>query len=126
MSETHVISALIAKRAELSGQMAALDKQKAALKLMVNHIDHSLAIFGYKDPPKAIKPLMPKNFIFERRELPALMRRFAVDGLNNRQVAEMICEHKGWNASDLEVVARVRASVKGAKNWTSRKARGIA
>jgi hypothetical protein len=126
MSETHVISALIAKRAELSGQMAALDKQKAALRLLINHIDHSLAIFGYKDPPRAIKPVLSKNFIFERRELPVLMRRFAVDGVNNRQIAEMICAHKGWDAGDLEVVARVRASVKGAKNWTSRKARGAA
>lgn len=115
MSETHVISALITKRAELSGMMIDLDRRKAALKSQLNHIHHSLAIFGYKDAPKVYR--------FERRELPRLMKQFAVDGLTNPDIAAAIIAHKGWNVDDRDLVAKVTDSVKSAKNWASRKRR---
>lgn len=123
MAETHVISALVAKRAELSGLMLDLDRRKAALRSQINHIDHSLAIFGYKDPPRAIKPVVPKVYRFERRELPRLMRQFAPESVTNRDAALAIIAHKGWNAEDRDLVAKVTESVKSAKNWASRKRR---
>lgn len=123
MAETHVISALVAKRAELSGQMLDLDRRKAALRSQINHIDHSLAIFGYKDPPRAIKPVQPKVYRFERRELPRLMRQFAPEGIPNRDAARAIIVHKGWNVEDRDLIAKVAESVKSAKNWASRKRR---
>jgi transposase-like protein len=52
MGTTHVISALVAKRAELSGKVLDLDRQKAKLRSEIRHIDHALAIFGYRDPPR--------------------------------------------------------------------------
>lgn len=123
MAETHVISALVAKRAELSGLMLDLDRRKAALRSQLNHIDHSLAIFGYKDPPKDIRPVVPKVYRFERRELPRLMRQFAPGGVANRDAALAIIAHKGWNVDDRDLVAKVSDSVKSAKNWASRKRR---
>ncbi len=126
MSETHVISALVSKRAELSGMMLDLDLRKAALKSQINHIDHSLAIFGYKDAPRDIRPVVPKVFRFERRELPRLMKQFAIEGVTNRDVALEIIAHKGWDADDRDLVAKVTESVKSAKNWASRKRRGVA
>ena len=125
MAETHVLSALIAKRAELTGMMLDLDRRKAALKSQVRHIDHSLAIFGYSDPPRGIRPVVPKVYRFERRELPRLMRQFALAGVENRDVALAIIAHKGWDADDRELVAKVADSVKSAKNYTSRKVRGV-
>ena len=85
MGEPHVISALVAKRAELDGQCIALDKQKAKLRAEINHIDHALAIFGYKDPPRAIKPKQHKVYRFKRRELSMLIRQF--EGGTNRDIA---------------------------------------
>jgi hypothetical protein len=125
MGETHVISALIAKRAELTGMMLGLDRRKAALKSQVRHIDHSLAIFGYRDAPRDIRPVVPKVFRFERRELPRLMRQFALAGVENRDAALAIIAHKGWDASDRELVTKVADSVKSAKNYSSRKQRGV-
>jgi hypothetical protein len=123
MGETHVISALVAKRAELTGMMLDLDRRKAALKSQVRHIDHSLAIFGYRDAPRDIRPVVPKAYRFERRELPRLMRQFALPGVENRDVALAIIVHKGWDACDRDLVAKVADSVKSAKNYVSRKAR---
>jgi hypothetical protein len=123
MSETHVISALITKRAELSGMMIDLERRKAALKSQLHHIDHSLAIFGYKDAPRYIRPVVPKVYRFERRELPRLMRQFAIEGMANREIALAIIAHKGWNVDDRDLVAKVTDSVKSAKNWDRRKRR---
>lgn len=123
MAETHVISALVAKRAELSGQCENLEREKAKLRAQIRHIDHSLAIFGYRDPPRDIKPKRPKVFRFARRELSMLLRRFERDDLTNREIALQIMEFKGWNTDDRELAAKVAESVKSAKNWRSRKER---
>ena len=52
MGQPLVIYALVAKRAELSGQVLDLERQKAALEDQLSHIDHALAIFGYVKPPR--------------------------------------------------------------------------
>lgn len=125
MSETHVISALVTKRAELSGMMVDLDRRRAALKAKMNYIDHSLAIFGYRDPPRAIKPKAVKVYRFERRELAQLMRMYALEGVTNPDAARGIAKHKGWDADDRELIAKVADSVKNAKNWQCRKVRAV-
>ena len=124
MSTTHVISALVAKRAELSGLMIDLDRQKAAIKTQVNHIDHSLAIFNYCDPPRDIKPVRPKVYRFERRELGRLIHRFNKGGTNT-SIALDIIGLKAWDASDLALIAKVSDSVKNAKHYQRLKARGL-
>lgn len=125
MGEPHVISALAAKRAELAGKMLDLDRQKAALKAQVGHIDHSLAIFGYRDPPRDIPPVRPKVYRFRRRELAIFVRELARDGakLTNREAAVQLIARKGWDAADLGLVRKVADSVKSAKNWQARSSR---
>lgn len=125
MSQTHVISALIAKRAELSGKLVDLDRQKAALRAQLVHVDHTLAIFGYGDPPRDIPPVRPKTYLFKRRELAIFVRELARDGakLTNREAALALIARKGWDASDAELVRKVTEGVKSAKNWQSRATR---
>jgi hypothetical protein len=125
MTETHVISALVAKRAELAGLSLDLDRQKAALKAQISHIDHALAIFGYRDPPRDIKPVRPKVYIFKRRELSLFLMGMQREGLKltNRDAALRLIGSKGWDASDLELIRRVTESVKSAKNWQARQGR---
>lgn len=126
MSEPHVISALVAKRAELSGRLIDLDRQKAAIRADLRHVDHTLAIFGYGDPPRDIPPVRPKVYRFKRRELAIFVRELARDGakLTNREAALQVMERKGWDAGDAELVRKVTESVKSAKNWQSRNQRG--
>lgn len=125
MGEPHVISALVAKRAELAGQMVDLDRQKVALKAQLRHVDHTLAIFGYADPPRDIPPKRPHVYRFKRRELPKLIRQIEAEesGRTNRAIALRVMELKDWDTDDRELVRKVAESVKSAKNWQSRKAK---
>ena len=125
MSTTHVISALVAKRAELSGLMIDLDRQKARLRAQLSHIDHSLAIFNYRHPPRDIKPVRTKVFRFDRRELGRLIQQFDRGGANTAIALDIIVS-KAWDAGDLGLVAKVSDSVKSWKNYQSRKARAVA
>jgi hypothetical protein len=75
MGQPLVIYALIAKRAELSGQVLDLERQKATLEDQLSHIDHALAIFGYAKPPSDIKPNATSSITVTRgTRVPPLMR----------------------------------------------------
>tara|TARA_R110002110_G_scaffold37601_5_gene124046 strand:+ start:1995 stop:2426 length:432 start_codon:yes stop_codon:yes gene_type:complete len=102
----------------LDGQSIALDKQKARLRADIRHIDNALAIFGYRDSPRAIRPKQAKTYRFKRRELSILLRQYE-DG-TNRDIALRIIEHKGWDADDRELVAKIADSVKSAKQYRAR------
>lgn len=118
MGQPLVIYALIAKRAELSGQALDLERQKAVLKSQLQTIDEALVIFGYASPPDDIKPRQAANRLFKRNELARLLRRDGGQGLN-REIALRLMAVKGWDAADSALVAKVTDSVKGAKKWAS-------
>jgi hypothetical protein len=122
MTQSHVVSALVAKRAELSGKSLDLDRQKAELKAQIGHIDHTLAIFGYRDPPRDIKPVRPKVYLFKRRELALFLMDMQREGLklSNRDAALRLIAAKGWEAGDAQLLRKVTESIKSAKNWQAR------
>ncbi|MDP2733398.1 MAG: hypothetical protein Q8O63_09875 [Hoeflea sp.] len=111
----------MSKRAELDGMRRALRQKGAYLKDQIAHIDHVLVIFGYKGSPQAIKPKQHKVYRFKRRELSMLIRQF--EGGTNRDVALRIIEHKGWDAEDRDLVAKISDSVKSAKQYRARMAK---
>ncbi len=45
MAEPHVVTALVAKRAELSGELAKLDQRRAAIKAHIANVDAVLQLF---------------------------------------------------------------------------------
>ena len=47
MAEPHVVTALVAKRAELSGEIAKLDERRAAIKAHIANLDVVLRLFCY-------------------------------------------------------------------------------
>ncbi len=47
MAELHVVSALVAKRAELSGKLEKLDERRAAIKAHIANLDAVLRLFRY-------------------------------------------------------------------------------
>ena len=71
MAETHVISALRAKRAEISGYIHELEKKIGRLRANLIHIDESLRLFSPGADPDAIPPKRPyrRTRYFSAREL---------------------------------------------------------
>jgi hypothetical protein len=57
MAETHVISALRAKRAEVSGYIHELEKKVKTWRARLAHIDATIKIFSPEIDPEAIRPL---------------------------------------------------------------------
>lgn len=122
MGQPLVIYALIAKRAELSGQVLDLERQKAALEDQLSHIDHTLTIFGYAKPPRDIKPKVTAIRLFKRNELARLLRKDSGQG-TNREIAIRIMTAKEWDAADRDLLAKVTESIKSAKKWANRRTR---
>ncbi|MEO5756820.1 MAG: hypothetical protein ABIQ51_08190 [Mesorhizobium sp.] len=120
MGQPLVIFALIAKRAELSGQVLDIDRQKAVLKAQIQAVDEALAIFGYTGSPDDIKPRRAANRLFKRNELARLLRKDGGQG-TNREIALRLMTVKGWDAADSDLVAKVLESVKGTKKWARRR-----
>ncbi len=56
MAETHVISALRAKRAEVSGYIHDLEKRVKIWRARLAHIDATIKIFSPETDPEAIPP----------------------------------------------------------------------
>jgi hypothetical protein len=59
MAETHVISALVSKRAELSGELAAAERRIEKLRADLEHIDGAIRVFDPTAVPVKIKPRRP-------------------------------------------------------------------
>lgn len=79
MSETHVISALRAKRAEISGHVHDLEKRSKTWRARLAHIDAAIKIFSPDTDPDAIPPKKPyrRSRYFQRGEFSRLVQ----DGL---------------------------------------------
>jgi len=56
MAETHVVSALRAKRAEISGYIHDLEKKVKTWRARLAHIDATIKIFSPEIDPDAIPP----------------------------------------------------------------------
>lgn len=100
MVESHVVSALKAKRAELSGELDKLDDRRSALREHIAHIDAVLRLFCYRGDPAAIKPKRKRNWIFRRGELQRLVldiERAAAKPLSKEDIALEVMSRKGWS-----------------------------
>lgn len=117
MAEPHVISALVAKRAELAGERNELDRRRDALQAHIDHIDATLALFRYPGDPAKIPAKRPYRWIFrsgELRRLVADIERVAPEPLRNEQIAVKIATRKGWAATP-ELVESIAGRIKQAR-----------
>ena len=110
MAESHVISALKTKRAELSGEIQKLDERRAALREHIHHIDAVLRLFCYAGDPAQIKPKRKKQWMFRRGELMRMVldiEREATGPLHKEQIALEVIKLKAWtpNPDLVEMVA---------------------
>jgi hypothetical protein len=116
MAESHVVSALVAKRAELAGQIQALDKQVAQLRADLVHVDAVLRMFAPTADPAAIPAKRPyrrrrwfKNGELPRRILDTL--RGSEMPLSAAEIAGRVMVAKGLDADDADTLLLIRKSV---------------
>ena len=125
MGEPHVISALVAKRAKLSDDIAKLDKQVRAVRARITQVDGCLKLFGYEGDPRDISLVKTKGVHLLRRG--RLQRtvlhiiREASAPLTNRAIAVELIRRLQWAEDDGELLDRVAIKV---KDVTKRVAKG--
>ena len=100
MTETHVVSALRAKRAELGGEVRKIEKTLHRLKVMLQSIDNTIRVFSPDLDPATIEPKRPRHRsgLFKQGELPRLCadQLRAADGpLSAVDMMEAITAAKG-------------------------------
>jgi len=99
MAEPHVVTALVDKRAELSGELGKLDERRTAIKAHIANLDAVLRLFRYAGDPAKIKPRRKRNWIFRRGELQRIVidiERAATKPLDKHEIAAEIMSRKGW------------------------------
>ena len=117
MAEPHVIAALVAKRAELSGEITKLDERRAAIKAHIANLDAVLRLFSYAGDPANIKPKRKRNWMFRRGELQRMVadiEREATGPLHKDEISLEVVRRKGW-APDPDLVETVADKVKDAR-----------
>lgn len=107
MAESHVISALVAKKAALSGEVVALQRQIAVLETHLSHIDATIKLF---EPDYDLRSIRPKRIIakqryFQRGEVMIMVLdvlRTADKALSTREVGEALLNSKGANLNEVD------------------------
>jgi len=123
MSESHAISALRRKRAELSGELIGLEKQRRALAARINHVDEALKLFGFKGDPNDIPARRKRGWMFKRGQLKRMVLvilRESPRALENRDIAAIVVRNMGWDSSDDELQALIAGKVKDVRKRLNR------
>jgi hypothetical protein len=82
MAESHVVSALVAKRAEIAGVIAQTERQLGQFRADLVHLDATLRLFAPELEPKTIpaKRIRQADLWFKQGELPRRGPRRAEEG----------------------------------------------
>jgi hypothetical protein len=116
MAESHVVTALRSKRAELAGEINAVEKHVAQLRANLVHLDATLRLFD----PSADPEMIPNKRPYHRRrwfsdgELPRRILdtlRTSPDPLSANDLAERIIAQKGFAEGDAQTLLTIRKSV---------------
>jgi hypothetical protein len=119
MTESHVVSALKAKRAELAGRIEATQRTMQELVIDLDHIDASLRIF---DPDIDLTDIRPKLIPAAHRAFRGEVTRIILDALRTapgplttHDLAIEVLKQRGLNPDDPRLlrmmVRRVGASL---------------
>ncbi len=118
MAESHVVTGLVAKRAELAGRIAACRQELAHLEADVGNLDGAIKLFApdYKLEGLRAKPAGRRNRLFIQGECQRLILeifREAPAPLSAGRLAEALARRKGLEASPA-VSEALRKSALGA------------
>lgn len=103
MADTHVLSALKAKRGELAGMIDALQDQLRERMIEIDHVDCTLRIFDPDidlDEIKA-KPLPPRHHAFKGQVTRAMLAMLRSDGaMDAKAITLRLMAERELNLSD--------------------------
>ena len=117
MTETHVISALRAKRAELSGELLQAERRIVQIRDSLTALDATIRVFDPTLVPTAIRPRIKRKppTAFRHGEFSLIVRdvlRRAGTPMSVREIAQQIVTERGLDASGVAaLVIKVRATV---------------
>jgi hypothetical protein len=103
MGQTHIVSGLVTKRAEIDGQIISKLAEIKDLKQILHHIDRTIKVFSPEFDLRTIRATRTntRNALFAHGETQRLvlgvMREYG-DCMTSRQIADAIIERKGFEA----------------------------
>ena len=116
MAMSHMISGLIAKRAEVAGQITHLDAEMRKLRTALEHLDATLVFLDPDIKPTGIRsrrvPRRPPVMLDLARRVLDLMRR-ANEPMTAHEMALRLREEHRLDMADL---ARLEQSIVGCMN----------
>jgi hypothetical protein len=115
MAESHVVSGLVSKRAEVAGQIASHKTEIARLQGALSHLDGSIKLFAPEFDLRTVnaKRTNKRNIYFKRGEA----QRMTLDAmreegrpLNSREITDRLLKSKGIESNAL-LVGRIQKNV---------------
>lgn len=115
MAQTHVVSALVTKRAELDGQIIAKQEEIKALKDVLHHIDRTIKVFSPEIDLRNIRARRSNkmNPVFAHGEVQRMVLNYmrCADGVViSREIADSIIKAKGVEVT-VELLAQTQKNV---------------
>jgi hypothetical protein len=116
MTDTHVISALRLRRAEISGHIHDLEKRIARQRANLANLDAAIKLFSPSTNPDAIPPkrVYRRTRYFAHNELSRLTQdalRTALGPLTSAGIAVAVMQAKGMPSDDAAIKEIVAARV---------------
>lgn len=116
MTESHVVSGLVAKRAEIAGQIEAFKTEITRLQGAISHLDGSIKLFAPDYDLRTIKGKRTnrRNQYLEHGEGQRItldILRAGGNALCSREIANQIVARKGIEAADAHVIAQIQKNV---------------
>lgn len=125
MAESHVVSALVAKRAEIAGVIAQTERRLGQFHADLVHLDATLRPFAPELEPKCIptKKVRQSDLWFERGELPRRVLdalRWAGEPIRAPDVVRAVMIDKDLDPTDRPRFPRVQWKVRDTLNRKSK------
>ena len=115
MGQTHIVSGLVTKRAEIDGQIISRLGEIKALKQVLHHLDRTIKVFSPEFDLRTIRATRTntRNALFSHGEAQRLVlgvMREQGKAMTSRQIADAIIEHKGFEVT-VHTVTQVQKNV---------------
>lgn len=103
MGQTHIVSGLVTKRAEIDGQIIARLTEIKDLKQVLHHIDRTIKVFSPEFDLRTIRATRTntRNALFQHGEAQRLVlgvMREHGEAMTSRQIADAIIKRKDFEA----------------------------
>jgi hypothetical protein len=113
MAEAHVVTALVAKRAEIDGEIERTEKHLRKLRDALEHLDETLRLFAPDAMPELIRPKVhtPRadwaSHGEQTRRALDIIRRANGEKLSTREITLRVMRDRGLDTSRSKLVLAV-------------------